>query len=108
MTQPSGDGVRVALDALRSDARTWTAAASDLERPRSIASSLQLTERQLTGAAADRGLDRSYDEARAGIENMLRQAAEYFDKIASDLNSAAQQYEDDDQRGMHEIRRAAE
>jgi hypothetical protein len=102
------EGIGVALDAMRSDASKWQTAAGDLNKPLSTIGSLKLTPADVSMWAADRGLDKTYDEARSALENMIRQAAQYFGKLSTDLQTAASQYERDDQRGMHELQRSAE
>ncbi|PKW14979.1 type VII secretion target [Saccharopolyspora spinosa] len=105
MTQP-GDGVDVALEALRSDARVWEAAADSLNAPLHALGPLNITGEEASIWAVDMGLDDAFNDARTALEDMIRQAAEYFREIGADLRSSADQYERDDEQGMHEIQNA--
>jgi hypothetical protein len=98
-----GDGIGVALEAMRSDARTWETASGDLRGPVDAIGSLQIDPAAFSMWAIDHGVDKTYDEARTALQNMLNQAAEYFQEISTDLNEAANQYEKDDQQGAHGI-----
>lgn len=104
MTSP-GSGIEVALDAMRSDARAWQTAAEQLSGPKSAIGSLSVTVADVSVFAVWAGLDQSYNEAVAAIEEALQNAADYFLKLSSDLNGAASQYERDDEEGMHEIQK---
>ncbi|MBB5152928.1 type VII secretion target [Saccharopolyspora phatthalungensis] len=105
MTHP-GDGVDVALEALRSDASVWETAADSLSAPITALGPLKVTGEEVSMWAVDRGLDDAFNDARAALEDMIRQAAEYFREIGADLRSAADQYERDDDQGLHELQNA--
>ncbi|TDD51973.1 type VII secretion target [Saccharopolyspora elongata] len=99
-------GIGVALEAMRSDAKTWDTAAGDLDGPLSTIGTLQIDPGSFSMWAVDRGVDKTYDEARSALEDMLKQAADYFREISSDLTEAAAQYERDDEQGKHGIQNA--
>ncbi len=92
----SGESINAALDAMRADAAVWNTAASDLNGPINSIAGLKLTSGEMSFFATEKGLDATYDDARAALEDMLGKAAEYFQKISSNLEGAAQQYERDD------------
>lgn len=105
MTQP-GDGIGAALEALRSDAGVWEAAADSLNTPLNALVPLNVTGEEVSIHAVDRGLDDAFNNARTTLEDMLRQAADYFREIGANLRSAADQYQRDDEQGLHEIQNA--
>ncbi|MGP4019341.1 hypothetical protein [Saccharopolyspora sp. 5N708] len=105
MTQPDG-GIGAALESLRSDAIVWEDAADNLSAPLNALGSLDISAKDVSMWAADRGLDTTFNDARAAIETMIRQAAEYFREIGADLRGAADQYQRDDEQGLHEIQNA--
>lgn len=93
----SGDErISTALDAMRADAGVWNTAAADLKGPVDSVANLKLTGSEMSFFATEKGLDTTYDDARAALEEMLGKAADYFRKIGGNLESAAQQYERDD------------
>lgn len=105
MPQP-GNGIDVALEALRSDAGVWEAAADSLNAPLNALGPLNITGDEASIWAVDRGLDKAFNDARRAVEDMIRQAAQYFGEIGADLRSSADQYERDDDQGLHEIQNA--
>lgn len=105
MSSPD-ESISVALEALRFDARKWQAAAEDLHAPMGATRPLTVSADEVSMFAADRGIHECFNDSRAEIENMIRQAADYFAQISSDLNSSANQYQMDDEAGQQEIQGA--
>ena len=64
--------IQVALDAMRSDAQIWDAAAENLNGPLVAMSGLTATPADVSMWAADRGLHNTYDSARVAVESLLR------------------------------------
>ncbi|MEV1115096.1 hypothetical protein AB0I91_08510 [Actinosynnema sp. NPDC049800] len=89
--------ISVALEAMRSDASLWTAAADNLDRPRSTIGDLVITDAEMSQWAADRGLDRVYNDARLALEDMLTQAIEAFRGLGASLHAAANTYESEEE-----------
>lgn len=98
-----GGGINVALEAMRSDAKKWETAAHDLSEPLSALGSLHVEVADVSIFAQWAGLDVSFNEATSALEDVIKKASEYFAKVGSDLNQAAQEYQSDDEKGMHEI-----
>lgn len=89
--------VSVALEAMRSDAALWIAAADDLDGPRSAIGGLVLTDTDVSQWAADRGLHRTYNDARLALEDMLAQATRAFRGLGESLHAAANTYESEEE-----------
>ncbi|MEQ0563943.1 hypothetical protein ABJI51_33095 [Amycolatopsis sp. NEAU-NG30] len=85
--------MEVALEALRSDARTWDIAADNLNQARGIVAPLELTPRDVMSFAAARGFDRRYNDMRAKLDLLLAQGADNFRGIAGSLLNGAAIYE---------------
>ncbi|ASU79622.1 hypothetical protein CDG81_16620 [Actinopolyspora erythraea] len=95
MTPPDSQAIEVALDAMRSDAEVWRTAAGDLTKPADTVDGLTLTAADVSVWAAEHGFDSTYEQARVTIRQMLSKAEEYFRVIGDNLNTAADQYEND-------------
>lgn len=104
MTTPTGRQIAVALDALHSDARVWASAVGDLNAPKDSAHGLTLRPADVSGFAAKVGLDSTYNEALADMQDVLTQATQNFHNLADALNSAAAIYQREDEQGMHRLK----
>ncbi len=100
--------VSVALEAMRSDAATWDAAADRVDGPRTAIDGLTLTGADLSMWAVDLGLDRTYDNARRTLESMLAQASDAFRTLGTSLRAAADTYEREDEANAHALNKIAE
>lgn len=100
---PTGDEVRVAVAALRSDATKWTAASDDMAAAQGSAQSLVLGRAEFGYAAESRGLVSSYTNLQQRIAHLLQGADAEFDKIAAALRLAADTYEREDAEGAHNL-----
>ncbi|ROP37494.1 hypothetical protein [Saccharothrix texasensis] len=89
--------ISVALEAMRADAALWTAASENLEAPRSAIGGLAITDAEMSEWAADRGLDRIYNDARLALEDILAQAVEAFRGLGESLHAAANTYESEEE-----------
>ncbi|OXM54293.1 hypothetical protein [Amycolatopsis alba] len=98
--------IALALDALRSDAGLWDAAADDLAAPRAAIDPLGLTPRDVMSYAASKGLDKQYNQARALIQDMIDQAGSNFRALSASLRAAADRYAHDEDQRAHDIDRA--
>lgn len=86
--------IDVAIEALRSDAKLWKRVAEDLADPTQAIGELELNgspDVMLYGA--DIGIDTTYNQSRAAIEDLLGQATAYFGEIARTLLEVAANYE---------------
>lgn len=93
--------VSVALEAMRSDAAVWAAAADEVAAPYSVIGGLGLSDVEMSYWASSRGLDRTYNDARTALEDMLRQATEAFRSLGESLVNAADTYQREDDAHMH-------
>jgi hypothetical protein len=93
--------LRVALEAMRSDATVWATASDNLDGPRSTIGGLVLTSADVSFWAVDHGLDRTYNDARLALEDMLNQATQAFRSLSETLNAAANTYEAEEEANMH-------
>lgn len=97
--------IGVAIEALKSDARIWERAAGDLADPRRAIGSLGLNgSPDVMMYGADIGIDTTYNESRAAIENLLVHAGRYFQELADTLLSVAARYEKQEAEGTSDFR----
>jgi uncharacterized protein YukE len=101
MTPPTHDEVKVACDALRSDAGKWISASDEMAAAGSAAQSLVLGTEQFGFAAQARGVAAAYKTLQDRIAHLLTGADTEFDKIARALKTAADAYESEDAAGAH-------
>ena len=97
--------VSVALEAMRSDATVWATAAERLDSPRSAVAGLTLTGADVSMWAVDRGLDRTYEQARAALDDMLSQASRAFHDLSAALRAAADTYEREEEANLHAMKK---
>lgn len=97
--------LKVALEAMRADAGLWSAAADDVQGPRSSIGGLTLTGHDVSMWAVDRGLDRTYENGRVVLEDLLRQAATVFAGLGDSLRAAADTYEREEDANLHDMNR---
>ena len=101
MAPPTHGEVTVACDALRSDAKKWTAASDEMSAAAGSAQNLVLGRDQFGYAAETHGLVASYTTLQNRIATLLQGADAEFDKIAGALKTAADTYEREDAEGAH-------
>ncbi len=102
---PSPQDVKVACDALRSDARKWAAASDEMMAAATTAQNLVLGRDQFGHAAENRGLVAAYTTLQQRIAHLLTGADAEFDKISGALKASADTYEYEDASGAHEMDR---
>lgn len=100
---PSKAEVKVACDALRSDARKWAAASDEMMAAATAAQNLVLGRDQFGYAAESRGLVAAYTTVQQRIAHLLTGADAEFDKISSALKASADTYESEDASGAHRM-----
>lgn len=93
--------VVVALEAMRADAKLWETASDKLKAPRSAIGELSLTANEFSLWAAERGIDRTYEDARVALEDMLGQARTAFAALGASLRLAADTYEREEDANLH-------
>lgn len=97
--------IKVAIDALRYDAKIWDKAADDLAEPTSAVAPLELNgspDVMLYGA--DIGIDTTYNNSRTAIEDLLGKASGYFRELSSTLQRVAAEYERQEAAGVGDFR----
>jgi hypothetical protein len=99
---PTGDDIRVAIEALRADARTWSAASGDLADAAATAERLTLAPPAFGFAAA--AAAGAHESLRVKVADLLRQGAANFDDVAGALRTAADSYEADEAANLHMLR----
>lgn len=93
--------VVVALEAMRADAKLWETASDNLKAPRSAIGGLVVTGDEFSMWAEERGIDRTYEDARTALEDMLGQAMTAFASMGASLRAAADTYEREEDANMH-------
>lgn len=97
--------IKVAIEALRHDAKAWDTAADDLADPTNAVAPLELNgspDVMLYGA--DIGIDTTYNNARTAIDELLGKASDYFRQLSSTLEKVADQYERQEEAGVSDFR----
>ncbi|MFJ8966943.1 hypothetical protein ACIRG5_46880 [Lentzea sp. NPDC102401] len=97
--------VKVALEAMRADAGLWSAASDNVQAPQSAIGGLTLTGHDVSMWAVDRGLDRTYENGRVVLEDLLRQAMTAFSGLGDSLRAAADTYEREEDANLHDMNR---
>ena len=99
------DKVRVACEALRSDASKWATASDEMTAAATSAQNLVLGTAQFGYAAETHGLVTSYTTLQQRIAHLLTGAGTEFEKISQTLKASADTYEREDAEGAHRMSR---
>jgi uncharacterized protein YukE len=102
MTTP----VRVACEALRSDAAKWTQTAATLHTAAQAAEGLVLGVDKLGFAAQQNGVVAAYEALRQKMVRLLTTGVTELDTLATTLRHAADTYQREDEQGAHRITQA--
>ncbi len=100
------EGIKVSLEAMRADAELWREQAQAIEGPKQALESLKLDAGDVSYFSVLTGLDETLETLRTAVGDLLGLVQKYFDKVAGDLNAAAQQYQADDEAGVHELNKS--
>lgn len=100
--------VTVDADALRSDAKKWDDASTDMHNAGGSARNLVLTDSQLGKAADLADLVSTYQTLQQRIVRLLQGAESAFDKTAGTLRTVANEYERSDVGSADDLRRVEE
>jgi hypothetical protein len=106
MPPPDSHQVRVALDALRSDAGKWEGVADTFGSAARQAGRLDLSALHFTYLGDKVGLVDTYHAIQDTFVTLLNEGATNFENMAVVLRRAADDYERDDEAGAHDIRNA--
>jgi hypothetical protein len=99
--------LKAAVEALRSDARTWDGAGQAVEAPEQAIGGLGLTPSDVMMYGVDKGIDKTYAAAQNALSNMLGQAAENFHNLAGALRHAADMYDETEAAHQQRVQRAS-
>lgn len=100
---PSPD-LKTEISALRTDAKAWDQAASDMDAPKSTVSTLTLNGANDVMGLGDRmGIDDTYEKARSKAEELMGQATKYFGVLADQLYHIADYYEQQEAAGASDF-----
>lgn len=94
---PTQDELKVALEAMRSDAGVWTHASDEMQAAATAAQNVVLTDAQFGYIAGEQGVITAYQHVQQRIAHLLTGAQAEFDKIGSSLRTAADWYEQNEQ-----------
>ncbi|MQA61227.1 MAG: hypothetical protein GEU86_06965 [Actinophytocola sp.] len=76
------------------DAKLWDQAANDLNDPKHAVGPLTLDgANDVTGLGQRMGIDATYEQARAKVEQLLGEGQEYLGRLADTLLAVAADYE---------------
>lgn len=96
--------IKVARAALEYDAKVWHMAAEGLADPTRAIGPLELNgSRDVMMYGAEIGIDATYNEARAAIEDLLGKAVGYFRELSGTLLEVAAEYEKQEAAGASEF-----
>jgi hypothetical protein len=104
MSQPTGGQIQAALDAMRQDSHTWRHMAAELSEAARVANRLDLGQRQFSFAADRVGVTRLYQDIQEKMVKLMEQGAANFESIAQALYAAADGYEEDERRNVHQLK----
>lgn len=96
---PDQHDIDVALEAMRSDAKTWSDAATTVDSVRAPARNVHLDAAQFSYFADKAGITRTYAELQQRVVTLLAQASANFSSISRTLHTCADDYE----RTEHQI-----
>lgn len=91
--QSKNDGMRVALEALRTDEAKWRESVPNISRAATTARTLVLGPEALGMAAESRGVILTYSGLQEKLVKLLEGATQEFTKIADTLRQTAVAYE---------------
>jgi hypothetical protein len=103
MPPPSKDQVKVALEALRTDAQKWDDMSATFRSAAQRADSLDLSALHFTYLAGKLGLVQAYQELQNTFITLLNEGATNFANMAAVLRKDADDYQHDDEAGAHAI-----
>lgn len=99
---PSAHDIEVSIAALRHDADRWAGFSDAIETARTtVTQQLVLTTTQVTYDGTQ--FRDAYQGIRTKLLALLDDAEKNFTGVAAALRSAADQYEDDERRGLHQL-----
>lgn len=101
---PTEEEIRVAIAALRSDAREWHDWAGALGRASTVVDQLDLSVNDMCAMSAVVGLPETYSAIRHRARALAEQGMVRFTEVAGALAAAADGYERDERAAVHRLR----
>ena len=101
MAPPTHHQVTVDCNALRSDAKKWSAAADDIGAAASTAGGLTLGVDKFGASDAAQGCQSTYAILQSTLATLLSQGNKELEKVATVLKASADTYEREDAAGAH-------
>lgn len=101
---PTKDQIRVAVDALRADARMWRSMEDELRDAAREAFRLDLGVSQVSYLGEKAGLTEAYIDIQSTLVRLLGEGVKAFDEMAAALIKAADGYERDEHNAVHRLR----
>ncbi|GAA4686558.1 hypothetical protein [Phytohabitans rumicis] len=100
---PSDEEIRVAIEALRSDAREWLDWADALAHASTVVGRLDLTANEMCALSEIVGLPETYAALQRRVAELATQGAAGFTAMAGALIAAADGYERDERNAVHRM-----
>jgi hypothetical protein len=101
---PTDEEIRVAIAALRSDARQWREWAATLARASTVVDQLGLSVNDMCAMSGVVGLPETYGAIRHRAQTLAEQGTFRFTEVADALSAAADGYERDERDAVHRLR----
>src|SRR4051812_45450252 len=96
--------LKVALEALRSDAASWDRVAEVTQRAAHSAETLNLSTVQLSWASIETGLLDTYAELQDKTVRLLEEATAIYRDLSVKLDTIAHEYEINDEKAARELK----
>ncbi|BCY08832.1 hypothetical protein [Actinoplanes sp. L3-i22] len=96
--------LKVALDALRSDAASWEQVAAVTRQAAHEASLLTLGSGEMSWASLSTGLLDTYTELQLKVVTLLQEASEVYSGLSTKLDKVAYEYETNDERAARDLK----
>lgn len=100
---PTGQQIKVAIEALRKDASTWDAASDDLREAARVGARLDLSPLHFSYIGDKLGLTEVYQQLQQRVCRLLTEGVDNFTAMAAALRSAADGYEQDERDAVHRL-----
>ncbi len=101
---PTDEEIRVAIAALRSDAREWREWARTLAQASTVVDQLDLSVNDMCALSGVVGLPETYAAVRHRAQALAAQGVLRFAEVADALAAAADGYERDERDAVHRLR----
>jgi hypothetical protein len=101
---PTDEEIRVAIEALRSDAREWLAWSDALAQVASVVPDLSLTAHEMCAMSELVDLPGLYAAVQRRVADLAVRGAESFAAVSGALTAAADGYERDERAAVHRLR----